>query len=630
LAQDTLLGRVGVQPGGPEPVGVGPGLRIADGQLVTDGEYLAPVASPAFSGTPTAPTQPAEDDSDAIATTAFVQQHTAQASPVKAVAGRTGYVALTASDVAGLANVATSGRYADLSGPPAADHFNVLDFPGAVADGVTHTAGAINAAIAAAAALPDGGTVLLPAGTWRIDLSRGYIKALPNVVLRGAGHGRTVLLMDDTAGAPAVPGYGGGLSNVVNANTPGGVLQSFGATFLPLTDFHLRDITVRGMADTLHSNGAQLVSLVGSNISVVDCEFQYARAFGIVIRASDEVTVRGCRVLRCNGDGIALWDVSNAIVTDNIIVGANDDAISAHSDDSAPTPVRSGLVIANNLVIESQGIKVLGAKVASITGNVLRRIMAYGIFVAQSVNAHQGGSPVVGVRISGNIITDVFRRSEPNYRNLEQYYIRVEGSMKSAGGGASAPGEPVVGSGVITPLYGSGYGAFYANNTNATAIASPGGWWVEVTDNQLLRTLPAPSAISDWGYSANGLWVGDNGDGSGYYNGAISEASMQSRGIYVGPSLHKALFARNLIQTSGARAIEFFDAASGSAIPDGAYQDVAFEGNRISDFGEAAIYWPTATQSRQRIRIERNEFDGDPQFRNANRGSGGTWLALGN
>jgi hypothetical protein len=405
------------------------------------------------------------------------------------------------------------------------------------------------------------------------------------------------------------------------------VVQSYGATFAPLADFHLRDLTVRGMGDTLHSTGAQMLSLVGTNLSVIDCEFQYARAFGLVIRASDQVTVRGCRVLRSNGDGIALWDVSNALVTDNIIIGANDDAISAHSDDNAPTPVRSGLVIADNLIAESQGIKVLGAKIASITGNVMRRMMGYGIFVAQASGAHQGGSPLVAVKVCGNVITDVFRRSEPNWRNWEQYYIRVEGSAKNAGGEASAPGEPVPGSGAVTPLYGSGSGAFYANNTGSAAIASPGGWWVEVTDNQLLRTLPAPAAISDWGYGADGLWVGNNGDGSGFYNGAIAESSMNTRAIRIGPSLHNALIARNLIQTGAARAIEFFDAAGGAAIADGQFQDVVIEGNRISDFSQAAIWWPTAAVSRQRIRIERNLFDGDPQFRSPARGAGGTWQA---
>ncbi|MET9088424.1 glycosyl hydrolase family 28-related protein [Streptomyces sp. NPDC004237] len=61
---------------------------------------------------------------------------------------------------------------------------------GAVADGVTDCAPAINRAIAAAARA-GGGTVTIPPGTFRIDglILIGY----DNVVLRGAGSGRTTL-----------------------------------------------------------------------------------------------------------------------------------------------------------------------------------------------------------------------------------------------------------------------------------------------------------------------------------------------------------------------------------------------------------------------------------------------------
>ncbi|MFE3161809.1 glycosyl hydrolase family 28-related protein [Streptomyces sp. NPDC059224] len=61
---------------------------------------------------------------------------------------------------------------------------------GAVADGVTDCAPAINRAIAAAARA-GGGTVTIPPGTFRID---GLVRlAYDDVVLRGAGSGRTTL-----------------------------------------------------------------------------------------------------------------------------------------------------------------------------------------------------------------------------------------------------------------------------------------------------------------------------------------------------------------------------------------------------------------------------------------------------
>lgn len=75
---------------------------------------LAPLESPAFSGTPTAPSPDAEDSSTRLATTAFVKGQgyvtaadSAAAAPVQSVAGRTGNVTLAQGDVAGLGTSST-------------------------------------------------------------------------------------------------------------------------------------------------------------------------------------------------------------------------------------------------------------------------------------------------------------------------------------------------------------------------------------------------------------------------------------------------------------------------------------------------------------------------------------------
>lgn len=68
----------------------------------------APLDSPAFTGTPTAPTPTTADNSTAVATTAYVQaQGYLTAAPVTSVAGRTGAIVLATADVAGLGTAAT-------------------------------------------------------------------------------------------------------------------------------------------------------------------------------------------------------------------------------------------------------------------------------------------------------------------------------------------------------------------------------------------------------------------------------------------------------------------------------------------------------------------------------------------
>lgn len=80
---------------------------------------------------------------------------------------------------------------------------DICDF-GAVADGTTDSAPAINRAIAAAGRA-GGGTVTIPPGTFRIDDVIRVNRS--NVVLKGAGSGRTTLrATKNTRGAPARQG----------------------------------------------------------------------------------------------------------------------------------------------------------------------------------------------------------------------------------------------------------------------------------------------------------------------------------------------------------------------------------------------------------------------------------------
>ena len=75
----------------------------------TAASTYAPLASPALTGTPTAPTALTADSSTTIATTAFVKaQGYLTSAPVTSVAGRTGAVTLSNTDISGLGTMATA------------------------------------------------------------------------------------------------------------------------------------------------------------------------------------------------------------------------------------------------------------------------------------------------------------------------------------------------------------------------------------------------------------------------------------------------------------------------------------------------------------------------------------------
>ncbi len=236
LAQGALLGRVSPSPGLPEPVGIGSGRKMAQGAITADTAIIAPIASPAFTGTPTAPTPSVGDSSTTLATTAFVQakyhqlltltgdltgttapatsgtmaatlaaittpgQFTkvtvnakgqvtggtslltpaditgfAAAIPVQSVAGRTGVV----TDLSQATILATGTPTTRALADRAADNYNVLDF-GADRTGAADSAPAL-AAIAALTGAAHGGTVYFPTGTYKFN---SYVYFDTGVVLQ--------------------------------------------------------------------------------------------------------------------------------------------------------------------------------------------------------------------------------------------------------------------------------------------------------------------------------------------------------------------------------------------------------------------------------------------------------------
>lgn len=488
------------------------------------------------------------------------------------------------------------------------DANNVLDL-GADRTGNLPSVAQINAAIVKASSSGVASEVRLPAGTYRLNRATGRIDPRSGVTIRGAGMGRTILLCDDSQNAAEIIG-----------NATGS-----GQTFNPVSDFHIRDLTLQGRGDVDRTQGAQVLRIGrATNCSVENVEVRDTRFMGMVFEQCDDIRIRGCRVYRTNRDGIAVWDTSNVIITDNTIVGANDDAISVHVSDGVASPVRSGVIIANNNITESQGIRVLGAKIASITGNVMRRVMAHGISVEAGVGI-QGDSSPFAVRITGNIITDVFRRPESPALNQDQYYIYVSGGPRTAGAGASPPGVPATG-GAVTPLFGGdGIGTFYRNDNNQPSVsATPGGYWVEVSDNTLVRSLPAVSAWANWGFGS-GLFTGESG-ATRLYTGGISEDQLNTNAIRIGPTLRHSRISRNTIATTGQFSI-LFD--QGGTISNLDYDGLMIEQNKLIDFKTGGI-WGAGAATAQRMTVRFNEFDADPRFVHPNRAAGGKWGSADN
>jgi hypothetical protein len=130
------------------------------------------------------------------------------------VAGAATFSGGLSGDVSAATSLSTGTTTLRTLAARGADVVNVKDF-GATGNGTTNDCPSINAAISAANA-GGGGTVFLPAGTYRSDDSACHITALSHVSLLGAGRGRSTILIDDTKGG------GDGLGNCAGiCSTPG-------------------------------------------------------------------------------------------------------------------------------------------------------------------------------------------------------------------------------------------------------------------------------------------------------------------------------------------------------------------------------------------------------------------------
>jgi hypothetical protein len=175
---------------------VGTSLRYARQDHVhpTD-TSRAPLASPALTGTPTAPTATLGTNTTQIATTAFVLAN-APAAPVTSVAGRTGAVVLANTDISGLGTMSTAtaadystttaanGLYYPLSSNPAgyltsAPVTSVAGRTGAITLAVADVSGAAPLASPALTGTPTAPTATGGTNTTQIATTAFVTAAIP-------------------------------------------------------------------------------------------------------------------------------------------------------------------------------------------------------------------------------------------------------------------------------------------------------------------------------------------------------------------------------------------------------------------------------------------------------------------
>lgn len=255
----------------------------------------------------------------------------------------------------------------------------------------TDDTAAITAAIAAAAALPLGGTVYFPPGIYGAASSiTGTTKY--NFVLKGAGQETTMLYQ---------LGYGYRLVNFPNPFA-GIVANSY---------IGVEDLSAWGRFDKLNTEDLgdnKQFWMEADRVWYRRVQSFYSEQMALTGTGKTEAKVEFCSVEKAGRDAINLTGSGRFNAVGNTIQECTDDAIAYHTlVGLTPGTINSQpCAIVGNVISKSSGIKLLGATNAVISGNSVRFGSGYGIYIDYDNVSGEGNKDPLGISITGNSIVD--------------------------------------------------------------------------------------------------------------------------------------------------------------------------------------------------------------------------------
>lgn len=468
------------------------------------------------------------------------------------------------------------------------DVVSVKDF-GAVGNGVADDTLAFQRAFDYVNSI-GGGTVYMPPGRYRkADTANSRWSVYSNTTLCGDGDS-SVIFFDDRS---AVARYG---NDLLYCNT--------------VDNITFRDFKIEGTALTELTSTNQKQALAGQNVNglrVINVTIKAARYMATSFTNCSNVYMAGNRIEHCVRDGLRCVNSSNVVITGNTIKNVSDDAIAVHSADDATLP-NSGVIIANNVIEASQGIKLLGAKIANISNNVIRRATRGPVYISIPNAGAEGNSPQFAINISGNIITDTLADKGTNFCIL---VISKKGRNYGA-----LPTKPGVSS--------EPFDYNYLNNIDSGSPIYAGQYGVTISNNQVMRTLPSGVNYADWGY-------GQLFDGAEFSNPAITDATFNTQAVAIEGPIDGLLIQGNYFSGQGG---VFFRATASSNTTD--YQNAVIHGNVFHDIsgsnvGGAVSFDNLSSGSGNGAAIawiHSNVFDIDPYFKTSTHNADNTWANL--
>jgi hypothetical protein len=492
-------------------------------------------------------------------------------------------------------------KLSDYSG----DVVNVKDY-GAVGNGIVDDTSAIQAALNRVNTL-GGGVVYFTPGRYRKADTSPTLLMYSNTTLRGDGD-CSVIVHDD-----------------LPTNPRKDLLVADNTQNIAFVNFKIEGTVY---AHTVETNQSQtLTGFNVVNLRMLGVTIQGVRFMATAFTYARDVIVQECRFVDVLRDGARFTASSNVSIVGNVFYRVADDAIALHSidpDTNFPVPAgftswdnvppSSGITISGNTFEACQGIKILGAKTALITNNVMRRMLRLPIVIDNTINLPEGNTPIFCVQIVNNIITDTFYNfNAPT--DTGGYAIKIKIRDRSAGALSSQPGY----SSDVSPYN-------WVNNIDAAGKVNVGSWGITVAQNTIATTLPVTgvSTYSDYGYG-NLLDRQGGSLGPGFYNPSITSTFFAVDGIYFEGPVRGLVIESNMLSGGGINtsAIVIKGYASSNGLD---RASAVVRNNTVTDWPGTGIELNSANSASHYV-VLGNWLDLDPLFRHPSHASTNKWTS---
>jgi len=462
---------------------------------------------------------------------------------------------------------------------------------GAKGDGATDVAAAFQGAFDYVNSI-GGGVVYMPPGSYMKDDAADNIWTMySKTTLKGDGD-CSMILFDDKA------------SVVRDGND---MLDCSDTTDICFESFKIVGTALTELTETNQKQcltGRNIERLRMHNVTIIGTRYM-ATAF----RAVNDGIFTGNILEYITRDGIRAVNSWNIVISGNTFRYVADDAIAVHSIDEEAVP-GSGVVISNNVLEGCQGIKMLGAKVCSITNNVLRRCIRTPIYIELLGTGTEGNSPMFAIDVSNNVITDTFR----NLGTTQSIFIK-QGLGRFDDGLSTMPSV----TSDYTPYT-------YLQGLDGTTMPTIGQFAIRVSGNIISRTLGDTAAYSDYGYGE----LFDRLTTGFFSDPAITSATFGGTAIVAyAPVMGMDISNNNISGGATGNVAVLLRSDTSTNIQD--YGNVRIHANTIFNCPGTGISIPDTGSgvAAKDIHITSNIIDLDPFFRNSSHAADNTWSATG-